>query len=62
MCEFSTLLDRYIYLFQRNTSSYSTKRNGKDGLLEMNKDSLKVTESGKPLFHGELAFKTKAPD
>jgi hypothetical protein len=25
----------------------------------MNKDSLKVTESGKPLFHGDLHLKQK---
>jgi oxygen-independent coproporphyrinogen-3 oxidase len=39
----------------------------KDGLLEMNKDSLKVTESGKPYIRNicmafDLHLKRKAPD
>ena len=68
MCEFSTRwTDTSTYFTEIPEVLIQLKEMEKDGLLEMNKDSLKVTESGKPYIRNicmafDLHLKRKAPD
>ncbi|WP_339920279.1 oxygen-independent coproporphyrinogen III oxidase [uncultured Flavobacterium sp.] len=68
MCEFSTRwTDTSTYFKEIPEVLIQLKEMEKDGLLEMNKDSLKVTESGKPYIRNicmafDLHLKRKAPD
>jgi oxygen-independent coproporphyrinogen-3 oxidase len=68
MCEFSTSwTDTSTYFKEIPEVLIQLKEMEKDGLLEMNKDSLKVTESGKPYIRNicmafDLHLKRKAPD
>jgi len=68
MCEFSTSwTDASTYFKEIPEVLIQLKEMEKDGLLEMNKDSLKVTESGKPYIRNicmafDLHLKRKAPD